>query len=64
MTSSHVVDGHLHISQHGVVTGNCGEVGFQDGHSASQSHMATSTKQGNAGEAKDCSHQRRIWHPA
>lgn len=56
--------GHLHISQHSVVAGDLGEVGFQDGHGASESHMATSTEQGNAREAEDCSHQRRIRHPA
>lgn len=63
LRGSHV-RGHLHISQHGVITGDLGEVGFQDGHGAGESHVATSTEQGNAREAEDCSHQRRVWHPA
>lgn len=56
--------GHIHIRQHGVITGDLGEVGFQDGHGASESHMATSTEQGDAREAEDRGHERRIRHPA
>lgn len=55
---------YLHVSQHGVISGDLGEVGFQDGHGAGESHMATSTEQGHTGEAEDCSHQRRVRHPA
>lgn len=56
--------GRLHISQHGVITGDLGEVVFQDGHGAGESHMAASAEQGDAGEAEDRGHQRRVGHPA
>lgn len=55
---------HLHVSQHGVITGDCGEVGLQDGQGAGESHVAAPTEQGDAGEAEDGRHQRRIRHPA
>lgn len=55
---------HLHISQHGVVAGDRGEVTFQNGDGAGQSHVAAPAEQGDAGEAEDCSHQRRVGHPA
>lgn len=41
---AHKVWGHLHVSEHGIIAGDLGEVVFQDGHSASEGHMATSTE--------------------
>lgn len=55
---------HLHISEHGMVRRGLGKVGLQDGHGASEGHMATSTEQGDAGEAEDCSNQWCIGHSA
>lgn len=54
---------HLHVSQHDVVTGDPGEVGFQNGERAGQSHMAAPAEKGDAREAEDCSHQRCVRHP-
>lgn len=56
--------GHLHVGQHGVITGDLGEVGLQDGHRAGERHMATSAEQGNTREAEDRGHQRRVGHAA
>lgn len=63
MMQCSAVPGYLHISQHGVIAGDFGEVSFQDGHSSGESHVATSAEQGNTRKAEDCSHERCIWHP-
>lgn len=51
------VRGDLHISEHGVIGRDLGEVGFQDVNSVGKSHMTASTKQGHTGEAEDRSNQ-------
>lgn len=55
---------HLHVSQHGVVAGDPGEVSFQDGDGAGQSHVATPAEQGDTREAENCRHQRCVRNPA
>lgn len=55
---------HLHISQHGVVAGDPGEVSFQNGDGAGQSHVTAPAEQSDTREAEDCSHQWCVRHPA
>lgn len=55
---------HSHVGEHGVVAGDLGEVGFQDGHCAGESHVSTATEEGDAGEAQDGGHQWGVRHAA